>query len=56
MYSMRSNQKIYKVTLVHNSIDKKLQSFRIVVVIGLGEARKIIQGHKFMGSVINAIG
>jgi hypothetical protein len=27
-----------------------------VVVIGLGEAGKIIQGHKFVGSVICAIG
>jgi hypothetical protein len=53
---MRSNQKNYKLTMVRYSIDKKLQSVGTVVVIRLSEARKIIQGHKLMGSVVCAIG
>jgi hypothetical protein len=39
---MRSNQKNYKLTMVHYNMDKELQSSRTVVVIGLSEGGKII--------------
>jgi hypothetical protein len=44
------NSNFYKLIIVYYSTDKNYK------VIGLSKARKIIQGHKIMGSIICAIG
>jgi hypothetical protein len=53
---MRSNQKFYKPIIVHYNTDKNYKVSGLVLSLDSARLEKIIQGHKFMGSVIYVIG